>query len=186
MLIGADTARIVHGGQSPYDRVALDHTAQRGSEVEFGMPASGFAAIALIIMGVFVLVLAARDWWRQSAMQSWTTVPGRITESGVRIRHRQRPSAPAYVCWVAFRYTVDGIGYRSTNASFRDDWGVESTPASAEALAAEYYEGRPVTVYHDPSRPERGVLEPGMPQEQILTKAGVASVFLVIGAFLLL
>ena len=144
----------------------------------------GIAVALLVLLAAFSLAVAGRDLWRDRASSRWPTVPGRITEVGVEKRRLHRRTV--FVCRVAFRYVVDGAEYRSTQASFDDYWGMGPSEAAAATLATRYPEGKTVTVHYDPRQPERGVLEPGVPRAQIVLKAGMALVFLVVAAFVAL
>ena len=74
---------------------------------------------------------------------------------------------------IKYAYEVDGVPYQSDALGFGfNDFfgdGVFSSRQNAEAFAAGYRPGEPVTVWYDPQRNSSAVLKPGINKGHIAT-----------------
>lgn len=115
-------------------------------------------SIALVVLIVFVLVYTGM--MNQRARETWATTEGRIVASRVEVR--SRPGAERtdiqYGVHVLYEYTVAGKPYRSERVSF-DGTAWRANRGAANADLARYAEGAKVSVFYDPQRPERAVLD---------------------------
>lgn len=114
--------------------------------------------IALVVLIVATLVHVATQ--KRQARESWGTAEGRVVESIVEARNPPGTDRPSvrFGARVVYDYTVAGKAYRSERVSF-DGTLWRETRAAAEADRARYPEGAKVTVFYDPERPERAVLD---------------------------
>jgi hypothetical protein len=117
-----------------------------------------FVSIALVVLIVFVFLYTAM--LNQRAREAWATTEGRVVES--KVEHRSRPGAGRqdleYGARVVYEYTVAGKTYRSERVSFEGTaW--RANRAAAEADQARYAEGAKVSVFYDPQRPDKAVLD---------------------------
>ena len=117
-------------------------------------------AAALSVLG------GAGYFWRLARVQrqaraaaraslGWPAVSGRIVQSKVV----KDQGSGWYLPAVVYDYSVAGQTYRGTQIAF-----VVTHPGrqkKAQSIVDRYKAGSAVTVYHDPSVPERGVLERG-------------------------
>lgn len=115
-------------------------------------------SIALVVLIVFVFVYTAM--MNQRARESWATTEGRVVESTVE--RRTRPGAGRqeleFAARVVYEYTVAGKTYRSDRVSFEGTaW--RANRAAAEADQARFPPGTKVSVFYDPQRPDKAVLD---------------------------
>jgi hypothetical protein len=120
-----------------------------------------FLSCGLIAIGLILATAGAVGALRSAQSQRWPSVQGEVTASGlVRQGDQARP-------YVRYRYriaekTYTGgalIHYGEPNPITR--W-LGASAENAPPIQARYPQGSPVTVYYDPSNPDRSVLEPGV------------------------
>jgi hypothetical protein len=118
-----------------------------------------FALFMLIAIGVLGLIGAV--WWnvarRKAQAQSWPTVEGRITQSGIQ----QRTDANGdleYLPQVRYDYTVNGAVLQGQRIRF-GLMGLDHK--RAVALCDLYLVGSATTVHYNPEKPQDSVLELG-------------------------
>jgi len=139
----------------------------------------GFGVI-VFAWGLFVLKMAVES-------RHWATTEGEVVLSKVYVRstghtpgHYDRRISPR----VKYRYTVDEVQYESEGIAVggSQTWGIDPldqvlyTVGYYDKMVGRYPEGRKVTVYYDPRRPQRAALEAG------LTAWSFATVVMGIGA----
>jgi hypothetical protein len=120
--------------------------------------------VTVIPLGTFgglYFLLAAREARRLSkASRSWPVVEGVVTKSttcqftdfeGKLFKIYYKPQ-------LTYEYVVNGQSYSSDR--LRWDEARFRTQAGAEQVSADYPSGSKVSVYYDPARPERSVLNP--------------------------
>ena len=116
-------------------------------------------------MGIFLLIGIGLTYWGWTILQnarasaSWPTADGVVTISGVS-RSTDADGADSYSPEVTFRYTVNNVD--QTNKTIKFGENSYSSRKKAEGIAAGYPVGKNVTVYYDPEKPDRSVLEPGV------------------------
>ena len=135
-----------------------------------------------VFMGcVFILTgLAgfAWTWSRQRLGRSthgWPTVRGRVVTSEVRSYRSGEGGGRQPYPSVVYEYEVGGRRFRSKRIHFDE---LVSSQARVGATVRTYSAGAEVTVYYDPRRPGRSVLEPGAPGACSCSVYGCAFVFL--------
>ncbi|MHC4082207.1 MAG: DUF3592 domain-containing protein [Planctomycetota bacterium] len=116
--------------------------------------------IAITAFGVYRLRIAR-------ASGQWPTVTATIVSSDVETRHRSGDATGMrtergfeYLPRIVYEYSANGARHRADRITF-DDLRFDSHLA-AKTIADQYAPGTEVTVYYDPERPERAVLEPGL------------------------
>jgi Protein of unknown function (DUF3592) len=158
-----------------------------------GVPLFAFALPGVAILGaVFSVFAFARSRRLASASARWPTAPGTITTSSVideLIEDRSNNDKAIirkihrYQVDLRYAYRVDRRDFVGTNLN----WGwaaIYGLRELAEAAAAGYAQGQPVTVYYDPAQPGNAVLEPGNRQGSMAPLV-FGGIFAVAGAALL-
>jgi hypothetical protein len=116
-------------------------------------------AVLLIAIGVAFAGIGGYLYTdQQAAIENSVPIEGTVVASGVDV---DRPSDPddavSYYPEITYRYEYEGQSY--TNDNVFPGSGRQSTSESrASSIAAEYAEGETVTVYVDPSEPQRSFL----------------------------
>ncbi len=96
---------------------------------------------------------------KAQASGDWPTAPGVIESSEVEDEFDS--NEVRYAASVEFSYELDGVRHVSKHIT---PSGVSSSKSRhpAQETVDRYPEGKAVTVYYDPQKPEFGVLEPGV------------------------
>jgi hypothetical protein len=125
---------------------------------------------ATVVGGLFVAVGAALGvgvgWlrWLGGRSRSWPSVPGvvravEVVGGGSDGSRRQRPSERLRV---TYAFSVDGRDHVGDRIAFGDSlWDWTRDRDHLARRMSRYPVGAPVTVYHDPARPERCTLTRG-------------------------
>lgn len=122
--------------------------------------AAGFAALGLVC-----LAIAAVRTLRADAAAGWPSVTGVIEATGVRRNRSGSAGVSAsrdrhhYHVDVVYAYEVGGVRHRSDVVGFAHIDGSHDTQAQAEAAAAAWRIGDPVTVYYNPRDPAVACLQ---------------------------
>lgn len=137
-----------------------------------------------VLLGVLLLAIGVKLWelWRA---QSWLPVTGTVVTSKVEsreVRGANNTVRQGNFPKVVYRYKVGGHEYRHDRVSI----GAQMPDVDVEQTLARYPVGATVTVYHDPAKPQRAVLERELPPGIGKGLVGVLIFFgvFVIGAFL--
>ena len=111
--------------------------------------------IVVSVTGTIIAADQVRDLDRGLRSRGWRSAAGRIL--GATTLRVRSPlgwfSSPV----VAYEYTVDGATYQAQTINYRGS----VTLGAAVRTLREYRQGRRVTVYYDPRRPDIAVLERG-------------------------
>ena len=140
----------------------------------------------LAIMGVFLLIGGGLSVWGWTILQNarasatWPTAEGVITASEVT-ESRDGEGHDSYSPEVAYQYTAGNQEHESYTIKFGEN--SYDNRGRAEAIAATYPVGQPVTVYYDPEEPGRSVLEPGVSGGSYIV-LGVGLLFVVLSLIL--
>jgi hypothetical protein len=115
--------------------------------------------VGILILGCAIIAMMMLELRVGGDSQSWPTTQGTVRASRVReVWMIGRPIE--YELVIDYEYTVDGATLRGDTVRFGDQhYAVES---DAEKELANYPTGSNVTVYYDPRRPRRSVLQPGV------------------------
>jgi len=113
-----------------------------------------FAAIAM-----FGVVWALSEAASARASEHWPRTPGSIVTSGVSVEYDGY--GRMYAADIRYRYVVDGHEYACGRVRFGGFWSF-TWRRPADTLTKRFPVGAPVAVAYDPSKPSRGVLEPGL------------------------
>jgi hypothetical protein len=112
----------------------------------------GFALIGGLLCG-----LALRSLWVGAASRRWPTTDGRVIASVVR--QWTSKNNTHHEPHVVYEYMVDGT--RHAHSAIGAGVGMWQSCDQVTAIVDRYPVDTVVTVYYDPARPERAVLEPG-------------------------
>lgn len=145
--------------------------------------------VGVLVAAVFVLIglgISINGVDRASAgeaSRSWPATGGQITASSVGIS--MSDDGTEYSPDVSYIYQVEGREYDGSRISFGGTNGGEE---EAIRYTQRYPIGKKVSVYYDPSRPERAVLEPGSCTgcEQSLTFLGSVALIALLVFFIYL
>lgn len=102
--------------------------------------------------GLFLIVVSVWLRWQSARVGEWPQTEGVILASALVADPHDAGSS----FQLQYSYQVGGVSYTSERLTFNPT--SDSVDAKAARLAA-YPVGRQVTVYYDPARPERAVLE---------------------------
>jgi len=125
----------------------------------------GSCLSSLFFMGIFLVIGAGLTYWGWTILQnarasaSWPTADGVITRSGVS-HSTDSDGGDSYNPEVTYTYTVNNTGYDNNTIKFGEN--SYSSSKKADGIAGNYPVGKNVTVYYDPEKPDRSVLEPGV------------------------
>jgi Protein of unknown function (DUF3592) len=127
-------------------------------------------AVAVLVWDVGMLRLAYIS-------RGWPTTEGTVTYSHVE--------SSGLRSWLDFNYTyqVEGVSHTSGQVSF-DLGDGPGGGGSLEKIVERYPEGHRVTVYFDPARPQRAILEPG-DYEPFVAPFGFVAIACLVGFLLL-
>lgn len=117
-----------------------------------------FVSIVAVVLIMFVFVYTAL--MNKQARETWATTQGVVVESRVEARNEAGADRPnvRYGARIAYEYVVNGKTYRSERVSYEGTlW--RPTREAAEADRARFAEGQKVSVFYDPEKPERAVLD---------------------------
>lgn len=116
-------------------------------------------------MGIFLLVGLGLTYWGWNILQdaraseSWPTADGVVIRSEVT-RSTDAEGSDSYSPEITYAYTVNNEQLANKTIKFGEN--SYSNRRKAEEIANSYPVGRNVTVYYDPEKPDKSVLEPGV------------------------
>jgi hypothetical protein len=116
-------------------------------------------------MGIFLLIGAGLTFWGWNILQnarastSWPTADGVVTRSEVT-HSTDADGVDSYSPEITYSYKVDNTNFINSTIKFGEN--SYGNRKKAEGIAAGYPIGKNVTVYYDPEKPDRSVLEPGV------------------------
>ena len=129
-------------------------------------------AVVFLGIGLLLVILALFQRNKAKKAESWQTVSGQITASGIHENHHRDSDGHTQINYqptVQYSYEVNGLTYNGGRIAF----GANSFDYNtAQGMAAKYPVGATVTVHYDPAQPGEAVLE---------TKAAGSKVFLIVG-----
>ena len=112
-------------------------------------------------IGGFLIYRSLQNRKRAEASQNWPSTLGMMAESRVTrstSTDSDGDTSESYSPHVEYTYQVGGQEYRGKDITFGFKQGFGS-PNKAEEVIARYPAGGSVTVYYDPSNPQKAVLE---------------------------
>jgi len=116
-------------------------------------------------MGVFLLIGIGLTYWGWNILQnarasaSWPTADGTITKSEVSLS-TDADGGETYSPEINYSYNINNTNFINNTIKFGEN--SYGNRRKAEVIAGDYPIGKNVTVYYDPEKPERSVLEPGL------------------------
>jgi len=116
-------------------------------------------------MGIFLLVGVGLTFWGWNILQNarasaaWPTADGVVTRSQVS-HSTDAEGGDSYQPQVTYKYSANNLSYENDTIKFGEN--SYSSRKKADEIAATYPIGKNVTVYYDPEKPDRSVLEPGV------------------------
>ena len=150
-------------------------------------PRAMFIIFIFTMFPTIIVVALATKLWEVRKAKSWHSTTGRVITSRVRSR-KKRPGDEGYGAdsdvtnepEVEYTYQVGNRRHRCGRITI----GERTSADELEAILARYPVGATVTVYYDPARPEKAVLERDLPTGMLLAGAGCLLVFFVAGPLL--
>lgn len=119
--------------------------------------------LIVLLVGFYLTVSSLLKISRGQKSKGWLQTSGEVQSSKLKV-HRGTNSdgvgTDSYYAQVVYKYTVNGIQYRSDRVFFGQD--ASTSKVSAKRRVAEYAPGNQVKVYYDPENPKVSVLEPGI------------------------
>ncbi|GEM_PF-3568337 len=181
LLKNESTAETADAPQKPLlkedlsSREVMAETAQRLPAAGLMLLAGGFLVIGLpsllsrytplafpvcyFLLFLVLLLLQLRTILLAGRSVRWPTTFGVVAESSIR-KEGGGDDPDLYVPRIRYTYTVNGKAYQGDQVTTRQRADTSSRARAAE-IVARYPEGRPVTVYYRPGKPDCAVLEPG-------------------------
>ncbi len=150
----------------------------------FGVLCGGFFFLLFIGLGVFLIYRTQQSKKKAQLSQNWPATQGQITNSHVSRSvdtDSDGSTSTMYSAQVAYTYQVGGQAYSGHNIGFGFNPSY-SNQSKAQATAARYSVGSPVSVYYDPSNPSDAVLERQASGSNVSMILGI--IFIVIGVCL--
>ncbi|NJN44561.1 MAG: DUF3592 domain-containing protein [Anaerolineae bacterium] len=135
---------------------------QKGNDVLNNL---GGCLQSLAITFIFLVIGAGLSWWGWTILQnarsssSWPATQGQITESTLD-HSTDAEGGDSYSPEVTYTYQVNGIFYENGTIKFGEN--SYSSQRKAQEILNRYPVGQMVSVYYDPDKPGRAVLEPGV------------------------
>jgi hypothetical protein len=120
---------------------------------------------SIFSMGIFLLIGIGLTYWGWTILQnarasaSWPTADGIVTRSQVT-HSTDAEGGDSYQPQVTYTYSANNSTYENNTIKFGEN--SYSSRRKADEIAANYPIGKSVTVYYDPEKPDRSVLEPGV------------------------
>ena len=136
----------------------------------------------IIFIGLTGLIIIGRDYLRGQASLTWPVVSGQIIHSSVEEPDSYR-GGRRYAPKISYEYSINGRKYSGENISFGEMiWMRKKTDALQ--FAANYFVGRNVKVYFNPSRHQMACLIPGAtPIIEIIVGVFMCLLILSVGLF---
>ena len=148
-------------------------------------PGAVFITLVCAMFPTLILVALAVKLWEVREAGRWPETTGKVIASRVRSR-RNEPDDPDYNFsdtevtnepFVEYEYKVGDREYRCSRVTI----GERTSGEELEAILARYPAGTPVTVYYDPARPTRAVLERTLPMGTMAAGVGCLLLFFIGG-----
>jgi hypothetical protein len=120
---------------------------------------------SIFSMGIFLLIGVGLTIWGWTILQnarasaSWPTADGVITRSAVT-HSSDSEGGDSYQPQVTYKYSANSTTYENNTIKFGEN--SYSSRRKADDIAGNYPVGKNVTVYYDPEKHDRSVLEPGV------------------------
>jgi hypothetical protein len=119
------------------------------------------AIISFSLLAGVGFIFLTRSLQRQfEESQYWPSVEGVVTASTTReaTKMKYRSALRGYAPLVKYDYAVDGVSYQGERLSWAEPFFLYEPDAAK--FSADYPPGITVTVYYDPNKPERSVVDP--------------------------
>jgi hypothetical protein len=120
---------------------------------------------SIFSMGLFLLIGLGLSFWGWTILQnarasaSWPIAEGRVTNSEVN-HTTDAEGGDSYSPEITYTYAVNDTNHNNSTIKFGEN--SYSSRKKAEEILSNYPVGKNVTVYYDPEKPDRSVLEPGV------------------------
>ena len=137
---------------------------------------------ALVIIGIFLLALAMRQYEDGQKLQLWASANARGLESTVEsITAGVQHSSSSYIPQVKYEYRLNGQVYIGKNIQLGEISYASRTQANN--IAIKYPKNSIIDIYYDPFKPENSVIEPHINVTNVLLFGGSGLCFLFYGIF---
>jgi Protein of unknown function (DUF3592) len=131
---------------------------------------SGCVAV-IILFGLVLFGLGARNVWRAAACARWPTTGGTVLASGISndttVDRKTGATSVAYSAKIVFGYNVDGKDYTTETIYFGQVVG-SGDSSEAELRRIRYAPGAQVKIFYNPSDPSIAAVKPGVNLEAFL------------------
>ncbi len=139
------------------------------------------AGIVFLIVGIGTLVLGFSWYNNAKETEKWPTVEGVVVSATVNTH--ESDGSTMYKPVITYKYSVNGKEYTSPKLSF-SDYSSSNSDYAYETVN-KYPKGTKVTVFYNPEKPYKAVLEPGVGLF-VYMPLGLGAVFALVGFLLLL
>ncbi|MDK8465763.1 DUF3592 domain-containing protein [Marinobacter sp. SS13-12] len=135
--------------------------------------------IALVFGGLRLLVTAVRRVrLARNASQSWPSVSGVVLKSSKRQANfgsekSRNPRGNSYLLDFEYEYAVSGKTFRSTSPLFFSPYQYDDI----QAFISQFPAGRKVSVYYDPKRHNRAVVDKTLRGKVEIMRPGLGASF---------
>lgn len=135
-------------------------------------------------IGFVLILLYQRKKKKATVSMSWPETKGTVIKSEVSVGESvfgsddEGQSQPMYSALVSYTYQVENTLYTSDRISFGGKSSY-SKPDKVKMVLGHYPEGKSVSVFYDPKKPEEAVLARSAEGSGVILVAGIS--FLVIG-----
>ena len=126
--------------------------------MDFNMLCLAGISLLPLILGLFLLVIAIKDWLEYHKSNDWVTSTGSVGSTRVTV-HRSSKGGTHYGVSISYEYTVMGNKYQSNRYSFGSDDIRLGIRQKAEAWALQYPPGKQVAIFHNPANPSEAVFQ---------------------------
>ena len=137
-------------------------------------PYDTVAYFFLVVSIALFMIVLYRAWCGAQSLQ-WPTTFGEVTKSVILVTTKGTMRSPD----VRYEYTIAGCRYEGRNISALGpglDW-----ENSAQKTLDRYPVGARVSVFFDPNKPHRSVLEPGISKWELLDRIARVCLLIAIG-----
>ncbi len=139
--------------------------------------------VIFVLAGIGLMIYGYSQYSQAKQSQFWETVSGSIISSKI-VSGKTANGDVFYEPEIKYKYSIDGVIYRSDRIFF-GDLSVETSVSSPAKYVSMFPANAVVTVYYNPANPAKSVLFPG---ETSYAKSTLilSIIFILIGVFILI
>lgn len=121
----------------------------------------GILAVGLITLGLALSTLYGHSLWEGWRSTTWQPIPGEIIEAHIVETRSPRSTNPYWEPRLRYSYIVNGAEYEGSRLSFDQEKTIDREWLQTR-LTHEWLPGTAVTVWVNPSNPDKAVLKQGV------------------------